>query len=34
MSYGRQREGLLCVGGVCRQVPAATGFTLTLTTSF
>jgi hypothetical protein len=34
VSYGRQREGLLCVGGVCRQVPAATGFTLTLTTSF
>jgi hypothetical protein len=34
LSYGRQREGLLCVGGVCRQVPAATGLTLTITSSF
>jgi hypothetical protein len=34
LSYGRQREGLLCVGGVCRQVPASNGFTLTLSTSF
>lgn len=34
LSYGRQREGLLCVGGVCRQVPASTGFTLTVTSSF
>lgn len=34
LSYGRQREGLLCVGGVCRQVPASNGFTFTLTTSF
>ena len=34
LSYGRQREGLLCVGGVCRQVPASNGFTLNLSTSF
>ena len=34
LSYGRQREGILCVGGVCRYVPAASGFTLTLTSSF
>lgn len=34
LSYGRQREGLLCVGGVCRQVPAASGFMLTVTSSF
>ena len=34
LSYGKQREGILCVGGVCRQVPAANGITLTLTTSF
>ncbi|MEL6562429.1 MAG: DUF6029 family protein [Bacteroidota bacterium] len=33
-NYGRQRGGLICVGGVCRFVPAATGFTLSLTTSF
>ena len=34
LTYGRQREGLLCVGGVCRYVPAASGLTLTLTSSF
>lgn len=34
LRYGRQREGLLCVGGVCRYVPASTGFTLTITSSF
>ncbi|MFA8435251.1 MAG: DUF6029 family protein [Marinifilaceae bacterium] len=34
VSYGRQREGLLCVGGVCRLVPAATGLRVSLTTSF
>ncbi|MFA8298753.1 MAG: DUF6029 family protein [Hyphomicrobiales bacterium] len=34
LSYGRQREGILCIGGVCRQVPAASGFTLSITTSF
>ena len=34
LSYGRQREGLLCVGGVCRVVPAANGITLTISSSF
>ena len=34
LSYGRQRAGLFCVGGVCRYVPAATGFTATLATTF
>ncbi|MCF8298609.1 MAG: DUF6029 family protein [Saprospiraceae bacterium] len=34
LSYGKQREGILCVGGVCRAVPAANGLTLTLTSSF
>lgn len=34
LSYGRQREGILCVGGVCRYVPAASGITLTLSSSF
>lgn len=34
VSYGKQREGILCVGGVCRQVPAANGITLSLTSSF
>jgi hypothetical protein len=34
LSYGKQREGILCVGGVCRQVPAANGFSITITSSF
>lgn len=34
LRYGRQREGLLCVGGVCRYVPASTGLTLSITSSF
>ena len=34
VGYGRQRDGLLCVGGVCRYVPAASGISLSLSTSF
>ena len=34
VTYGRQRGGLLCVGGVCRNVPTASGLTITLNTSF
>ena len=34
ISGGRQSEGLVCVGGVCRTVPASSGITLTVTTSF
>mgnify|MGYP000391827514 FL=1 len=34
LSYGRQREGIFCVGGVCRAVPAANGLALTITSSF
>ncbi|MGQ8868579.1 DUF6029 family protein [Myroides sp. TSA_177.3] len=33
-SYGRQRGGLLCVGGVCRYVTEAAGLTFGITTSF
>jgi hypothetical protein len=33
-SYGRQRAGLFCVGGVCRFVPASNGLTCTFTQSF
>lgn len=33
-SYGRQRAGVFCVGGVCRVVPASNGLTVTLTSSF
>ncbi len=32
--WGKQREGLLCIGGVCRTVPASNGLTFSLTTSF
>ncbi|MFA7274944.1 MAG: DUF6029 family protein [Crocinitomicaceae bacterium] len=34
LSYGRQRAGLFCVGGVCRFVPASNGLTLNFTQSF
>ena len=34
MGYGKQREGLLCIGGVCRMVPASNGLTFSLTSSF
>ena len=34
ISYGKQRAGLFCVGGVCREVPAANGFLISLTSSF
>lgn len=30
MGYVRQRAGLLCVGGVCRLVPASNGFNITI----
>lgn len=34
LSYGKQRAGIFCVGGVCRQVPASNGITLSVTSSF
>lgn len=34
LNYGRQRGGLVCVGGVCRFVPESTGLGLTISTSF
>ncbi len=34
LSYGRQRAGIFCVGGVCRNVPASNGFTFTVMSSF
>jgi len=34
LSYGKQREGIMCVGGVCRQVPASNGFAISITSSF
>lgn len=34
VSYGRNAGGILCVGGVCRAVPATNGFFLSLTSAF
>lgn len=34
IGYGRQRAGLLCVGGVCRPVPASNGLSISITSSF
>ncbi len=34
LNYGRQRGGLLCVGGICRVVPESSGVSLSLNTSF
>ena len=34
VGYGKQREGIICIGGVCRPVPASNGLTFSLTTSF
>ena len=33
-NYGRQRGGLICVGGVCRFVPESNGYNLSLSYSF
>jgi len=34
IGYGRQREGVICVGGVCRNMPASNGFSVLLTSTF
>ncbi|MCQ2285344.1 MAG: DUF6029 family protein [Bacteroidales bacterium] len=34
LNYGKTKEGMLCVGGVCREVSAAYGVGLSITTSF
>lgn len=34
LSYGKQRAGIFCVGGVCRTIPAANGVSLTISSSF
>ncbi|HAW20624.1 MAG TPA: hypothetical protein DCX14_10615 [Flavobacteriales bacterium] len=34
LGYGRQRAGIFCIGGVCRNVPAANAVTLAITSSF
>ncbi len=34
VGYGKQREGIVCVGGVCRAVPATNGLMISITSSF
>jgi hypothetical protein len=34
MGFGKRREGIFCIGGVCRAVPASNGFEITFTSSF
>ena len=34
LSYGRNRQGMVCSGGVCRLMPAYTGGNLAISTSF
>lgn len=34
LGYGKQRKGIVCVGGVCRNVPASNGVTLSISSSF
>ena len=34
IGYGKRREGIFCIGGVCRAVPASNGFEITFTSSF
>ncbi len=34
VSYGKQRAGVFCVGGVCRNVPASNGLAISITSTF
>ncbi|HON18093.1 MAG TPA: DUF6029 family protein [Salinivirgaceae bacterium] len=34
VGYGRQRMGVICIGGVCRIVPASTGFNFSISSTF
>lgn len=34
LSYGKQSAGIFCVGGVCRNVPASNGLSISITSSF
>lgn len=34
ISYGRQRQGIFCAGGVCRFVPASSGLSISISSSF
>ena len=34
VGYGKKREGIFCVGGVCKTVPSSNGFSLSVSSSF
>jgi hypothetical protein len=34
VGYGKRREGVFCIGGVCRAVPATNGFEISITSTF
>ena len=34
IGYGKKREGIFCVGGVCKTVPSSNGITLNISSSF
>jgi len=34
LQYGKQRKGIICVGGVCRELPASNGFAISITGNF
>jgi hypothetical protein len=34
LNYGKQQEGIFCVGGVCRTVPASNGLFVTISSTF
>jgi hypothetical protein len=34
ISYGKQSEGIICVGGICRKVPASYAAGITFSTTF
>ena len=34
IGYGKKREGIFCVGGICKAVPSSNGFSLNISSSF
>ncbi|HBX52563.1 MAG: hypothetical protein A2275_09825 [Bacteroidetes bacterium RIFOXYA12_FULL_35_11] len=34
IGYGKQKKGVMCVGGVCRTVPASNGLTISISSTF
>ena len=34
LTYGKTRAGVMCIGGVCRNVPASNGISLSISSTF